>query len=166
MTVRAQLLASLSMFEETTNVMGNPQASGAMDISMSFGDGVTLGNFNRPYIAEREVASNTNDDIDLTALLSQLGTAFSAVELAGIMIINRRKDGTANTTALTLGGGSNPVLGLFSSTVLQPGAFAMIAGPSASGIAAVTADTGDILRVANASGALNKYMIGLLGRSS
>lgn len=165
MTVSALLKASLVLSEIGSNTFGGPNFSGSLDMAMTLGDGTGLGQFTLPYIAERTVASNTDDNVDLNAVLaSALGVSFAATKLVGIFIINRQKDGTANTTTLTLGGGSNKVVGLFDSMVLQPGGFVFAACDAVAALAAITAATGDILRITNSTGAVNKYLIGLLGR--
>lgn len=88
-----------------------------------------------------------------------------------MFIINASRSGVANTTALTIGGGSNPVVGFLGGTTptigpIRPGGFVFIACPDAAGIGAVTAGTGDILRIANASGAAAVYQIAILGRTA
>jgi hypothetical protein len=42
----------------------------------------------------------------------------------------------------------------------------LLVSPGAAGIGTVTADTGDILRITNGSGANASYKIGLIGRSA
>lgn len=142
-------------------------ATGALDFVKNYANGVGADQFDLAYIAERTVLTAANDDIDLSGVLTDLlGSTITAVELVAIVILNRQKDGTVNTTNLTLGGGSNPVLGLFSSMVLRPGSVVAAVAGDAAGLAVITAATGDILRVANAAGATNKYMIAVLARSS
>lgn len=159
----------LDMSEVGSNVFGGPNFAGAIDIVKSLAHGTTLDKFDLGYIAERTVASGSNDDIDLAGVLaSPLGTSFAAVELAGIVIVNKPLDpsAAANTTNLTLGGGSNPVLGLFSTMILRPGAMVSALAGDPGGLCVITPGTGDILRVANSAGATAKYLIAALGRTA
>jgi hypothetical protein len=120
------------------------------------------------YVDERTVASATNDDIDLAGVLvSAFGTTITAVEVVAILLINAPLDplATANTTNLTLGGATNPVPNI-SSGAIGPRGVVLLADPDAGGLATVTASTGDILRVANSSGAAAKYQIALICRSA
>lgn len=159
---------SLSLAELGAAVLGqNSDWKGSVGAGINFGHGTTLGNFDLLYCAERTLADGGTDSIDLSGVLtSPLGEAFVGVEIAFVAIINIQKDGTANTTNLTVGAGSNKVVGLFDSLVLRPGAFACAGGPSAGGVAAITAATSDILQIVNSAGAINKYQLAVLGRSA
>ena len=80
-------------------------------------------------------------------------------------------DWTATVRGLTIGAGTNPwrgVLGGTSPTIgpIKPGGFVMIGCGGADGIGAVTANTADILRVANSSGASATYQIVILARTA
>ncbi|PWB94661.1 hypothetical protein [Methylosinus sporium] len=169
MSVTAQLRAALSFSQTRTAVLGAaPSWSAAFDQIVSLVNGTGAGQFDLGYAAERTVASAANDDIDLAGVLTDAyGAAVTIAELVAIMIVNKQRDGTANTTDLTPGGGSNFVPG-FSAALppISPGGIFMMVAPGAAGLATVTASTGDILRVANSSGAQNKFQIAILGRSA
>jgi hypothetical protein len=148
---------------------------GDMSLEQTFSDGVGANQFNRLYLSERTVSSGANDDIDLNGVLTEaLGTVISALEIVGIVLFNRPRDpaGTPNTTNLTFGGGSNVATGGFlggtTPTVgpIRPGRFFAMMNPDTSGMGAVVAGTGDILRVTNGAGASNTYTIGLLLRNA
>lgn len=168
MTFKANIQWHLDMGEDSAgNSFGQGHFTGAMDFVQSFADGVGANQFNLGYIAERTVTTGATDSIDLAGVLSSvLGTSFAAVELAAIAIINRAIDGTVNTTNLTIGGGSNPALGLFSSMILRPGAAVLASCGDAGGLAVVTPATGDLLQIVNSAGASAKYQFAVLGRSS
>lgn len=170
---KATFNAKLTIEESLSAQFGNsPKWDGIIEHFLNFGEGTTLGNFDLAYIRERTVADGANDDIDLAGVLStQLGTTFAGAELVGLMLINKHKDGTANTTALTIGGGSNPMIGFLGGTTptigpIQPNGSLCLFSPHASGLGAITAGTGDILRVTNAAGAENTYQIALLARTA
>lgn len=139
-------------------------------LQTSFGTGANQADL--LFIDERTVASATNDDLDLAgALTSAFGATIAAVELVAVFVINRPRTAAANTTNLTIGGGTNPVVGFLGGTTptigpIRPGGFVMIGCGDAAGIGAVTAGTGDILRIANSSGAAATYQIAILARSA
>lgn len=123
------------------------------------------------FVDERNVADGGNDDIDLAGVLADaFGSTVNAVELVGMIIVNAPRPGgpnagTPNTTAITVGGATNPVPGI-SSPALDPGGFMLLGAGSANGIAAIGAGASDELRVANAAGAAANYQIGLIARSA
>ncbi len=88
-----------------------------------------------------------------------------------ILIINGPISGSANTTDLTIGLGTNPFLGFLGGTTptigpIKPAGMFMIAAGHASGIGTVGAASSDILRIANSSGASATYQIAILARSA
>lgn len=151
---------------------GSPQWTGTIDFMLGLGQGVTLDNYDIAYMRERTVNSATNDDIDLAGVLTDaFGATIAAAEIVAIVILNRPVDGSANTTNLTIGAGTNPWLGMLGGTTptigpIRPGGMVMVAAGHASGLGAVIAGTGDILRIANSAGAQAKYQIGILARTS
>lgn len=169
MTFAANLRAALSISQKGTAVLGAaPSWAGAFDQLVDLANGTGAAQFDLGYANERTVASGANDDIDLSGVLTDaLGNTVTMAELVGLLIINKQRDGTANTTSLTLGGGANPVPG-FSAALwpIGPGGFFQMVSPAAAGLATITAGTGDILRVTNSSGATAKYQIAILGRSA
>lgn len=169
MTVTAALKVHLDVGLKGANAFNDgPYWNGALDLLQSFSDGTTADKVDRAYIAERTVASATNDDIDVAgALTDALGTTITAAELVGLIIMNKRASGVANTTSLTIGGSTSGVPGFTAAGhVVKPGGVFVLMNPDATGIAAVTASTGDIIRVTNGSGASNTYQIALLMRSA
>jgi len=173
MTLTAQLNASFSATQEGANAFsGGPSWGAAISFAQAIANGTGAAQADLVYFAERSVSSASNDDIDLNGSLTDaLGASIAAVELVAIMIINKQKDGTANTTNLTIGGGSNPVVGFLGGTTptigpIRPGGILFLACPDAAGIGAVAAGTADILRIANSSGATAKYLIAVLARTA
>ena len=124
------------------------------------------------YANERTVATGANDDIDLAGALSDaFGATIAAAEIVSVLVINGPASGTANTTDLTIGGGSNPFLGFLGGTTptigpIKPGGCFMISAGDAAGVGAVTAATADILRITNSSGASATYQIAIVARSA
>lgn len=174
MSITAEIKASLSVNQAGSNSFSSgPYWAALLEFSQAFANGAGANQADIAYVAERTVATGANDDIDLAGVLTDaLGATVAAAELVALFVINRAKDGTANTTTLTIGnGGINSVVGFLGAAAhtvgpLRPGGIMMLASPDAAGIGAVTAGTGDILRVANSAGATAKYQIGILARSS
>jgi hypothetical protein len=134
-------------------------------------DGTTANKADLLFCDERTVATASNDDIDLSGSLTDaFGVSIAAAEIVAILIINGPISGTANTTDLTIGAGSNPFIGFLGATdpigPIKPGGFFVLGAGDAAGIGEVTADTGDILRIANSAGASATYQIAIVARSA
>jgi hypothetical protein len=130
-----------------------------------FGSGTGTGKADLAYDADRTLASNTSESIDLAGVLADaFGTTITAAKLKAVEIENP----ATNTTNITIGGAaSNTFLGWFGDAtdviVLKPGDRFVIASPVGW---AVTAGTADLLKVANAAGASNTYRIKLIGATA
>jgi len=155
------------------NSFGSTYWNGAMSLVQAFSSGTTANKFDQLYMAERTVGASSNDDLDLSGVLTDIfGATITSVELVGIVLINAPKSSsTANASNLTLGGGTNPVTGYLGGTTptigpIKPGGCFVLMNPDATGLATITAGTGDILRVANGAGGAATYQIALLMRSA
>lgn len=145
-----------------------------MQALISLVDGTAVGQANLLFLDERTVLTAANDDLDLNGVLTTaFGQSFAALELVALFVINAPKDplAAANTTNLTIGGGTNPVTGFMGGTAptigpIRPNSFVMLGSSDAAGFGAITAGTGDILRIANSAGASNKYQIAILARNA
>jgi hypothetical protein len=167
MTVNARV----NMRVEATQVAVAKQATPLVAASLVLASGTGVGEADRVYADSRTVASAANDDIDLRGvLLDAFGAVLNIAEVVVIGIVNANADGVANTTALTVGGGSNPFAGIFGTAgdqvVIPPGGMFLIACDGANGLGAAAAGTADILRVANGAGAPATYQIVIIGRSA
>ncbi|MFA7308191.1 MAG: hypothetical protein WC026_16135 [Hyphomicrobium sp.] len=169
MAVSATLNAGASVSQTRTAVAGvAPSWSKAINKTLSFANGTGANQADIVYLAERTVASATNDDIDLAGVLTDaFGATITAAELVALIVVNEPLSGVANTTNLTLGGATAFVPG-FSAALwpISPGGVFEIASPGAAGLATITATTADILRVSNSSGASATYQILILARSA
>lgn len=169
MTVSAALSLSASVTQTKTAVAGvAPIWSAAINKRLAISHGTGAKQADIAYLAERTVASASNDDIDLSGVLSDVfGATITAAKLVALVLLNEPLDGSANTTNLTLGGGSNFVPGFSAAQCpISPGGFIEMVSASAAGLATIAAGTADILRVANSSGAQAKYQILILARSA
>ena len=150
--------------------VGSALWSGGLDHILSFGNGTTANNIDLVYVAERTVASNTTDSVDVAGALSDgLGATITAAEIVAIVVMNKRASGVANTTNLTIGatGSLNQLSGFNQAlATVKPNGMYMHVNPDATGIVAVTAGSADVLPIANSSGASNAYQLVILARSA
>lgn len=134
--------------------------------------GTAAGQANILFTDERTITTGANDDLDLNGVLTNaFGATVSAVEIVALLVINAPRSGAANTTNLTIGGGTNPVTGFLGGTTptigpIRPGSFVFLGSSDAAGFGVVTAGTGDILRIANSAGASATYQIAILARNA
>lgn len=172
MALTADIKVSLRATQTGSNDFGGPVYTPAIAAALALTDGTGANQADIIFCDVRTVNSASNDDIDLAGVLSSaFGSTITFAELVGLVIINAPASGAANTTNLTIGVGSNPFLGFFGGTSptlgpIRPGGVFLLASPDAAGIGTVAAGTGDILRVANSSGASATYQIGIIGRSA
>lgn len=131
-----------------------------------FSDGTGAQQANNVWRSGRTLASGANENIDLAGVLTGMigGTAtFSAIKAIRI------RASSANTTNLLVGGAaSNAFAGCFGDATdtvkVKPGGEFLWIDPSAAG-EAVVAGTGDLLKIANGSGASAAYTIEILGEA-
>jgi hypothetical protein len=173
MPLSATLVAQLRATQTGAEAFGGPSFTPEMEALISLVDGVAAGQGNILYVKERTVGSGANDDLDLAGVLTDaFGSLVAAAEIVALFIINAPKSTTtANTTNLTLGGGTNPVAGYMGGTTptigpIRPGSFLFMGSRDIAGICAVAAGTADILRIANSAGASATYQIGIIARTS
>lgn len=168
----ATLTVTLAASQVGSNAFNNPTWSGTMSLVQTFAAGTGANQFDQLYMAERTIASASNDDIDLSGVLTDVfGTTITAVELVGFVVINKAADGTVNTTNLTIGVGTNPVVGYLGGTTptigpIHPGGVVALMNPDATGLATITPSTGDIFRIANSSGASARVQVAFMLRSA
>lgn len=131
-----------------------------------FTDGTGTNQANNVWSDTRTLASGASENLDLAGVLTGMlgGTAtFSCIKAL------RVRAAAGNTTSLLVGGAaSNGFAGCFgdlTDTVkVKPGGEFLWIDPSAAG-EAVTAGTGDLLKIANGSGAAATYTIEILGEA-
>lgn len=159
------------IFTSAGNFGGSVQA--AIEAALSLTDGIGADQADRIYLAERTVLTAANDDLDLagTSLIDPFGAPLTFAKIKTLMIINAPKVGPANTTNLTIGGGTNPVVGLLGGTTptlgpMKPGEVLLRHLSSLAGLCSVTPATADVLRIANSSGASATYQILIVGTSA
>lgn len=150
---------------------GNPVVGGAAPVvsrgkqaDIILADGTGTNQASKTYSAQRSVASAANDDIDLAGgpLVDVMGAALTFLTVKAIVI----RAAPENTTNLTVSpaptNGFTGPFGAATHTVqVRPGGALVFVAPQTGWT--VTAGTGDLLRVANGSGAAGVYTLEIVG---
>jgi hypothetical protein len=149
--------------------LGTARAPASVSKSVAFTSGVGAGQADKLFSDRRTLAASGTEDLDLAGvLLDAFGAAITFARVKGLLITAA----VANTNNVVIGAASsNPWATLLNSTgtlTLKPGAtvglFAGAADPTAY---AVTAGTGDLLKVANSgAGTAVSYDIVIIGASA
>jgi hypothetical protein len=115
----------------------------------------------------RTLAATSNDDLDLSGVLTDIfGATVAMAKLKMLYIENP----TTNDGNLEIGAaGTNPIVGFFADIsdkiTIKPGGFVLIASPTVAGYA-VAAGSADVLRVRNAGSVSVNYTIIAIGTSA
>lgn len=164
MALTSRLNASIAFTQTGAPDLGTSRSEQALSISKTLANGTANGQANIGWTDSRVLASNTAEDIDLAgALTDAFGGTITAAEIVAILI----ESDLANTTNLTVGGGTSEAQLFFAAAgdklVLKPGDFIMNYCHAGWPITATSADD---LGIANASGAAATYRIGFLARNA
>lgn len=168
MPTKLGLIASISLKGEFANIHDNGSAIDpiAFGIANLFSDGTGADQANQFFYDTRTVAPSASEDLDVngTALTNVFGGAVALTKLRGLLV----RAAPANTNNVVIGNAaSNGLASMFGAAthtlILPPGATLLLINPGNAGYA-VTAGTGDLLRVANAAaGSPVDYTIALWG---
>lgn len=160
---------NLSLTGEQTNPLdlgtGSFQFAASLIKNLTSGTGADQADV--LFTDERSLATGANEDLDVAAALAgAFGVAAVFAKLKGILILCS----TANTTRLTISRPASNGVPMFAAASdalagLAAGGVFLLWDPSAAGFAAVTAGTGDLINIANASGATATYKVVLIGTS-
>lgn len=161
-----------TLLDATTLTNNQAQVSKAWQVALA--NGVGANQADKIYtLKEQTIADAGTLTIDVkAALVDAFGAAFTPAKLRMVYIYScggpPSCSTAANTTNLTLFGDVNhvPILNTAATTAaLKPGGVFLMTDSSAAGIA-VTAGTGDIIKIVNAAGAAAKVDVVLIGTSS
>lgn len=149
--------------------LGTGSAPQTLSRSMALTSGTTAGKADKVFSDRRTLAASATEDLDLAAvLLDAFGATITFARVKGIVIAAA----AANTNNVVIGGAAtNPWATLLSATgtvTLRPGAFIAVGTGTADATGyAVTAGTGDLLKVLNsAAGTSVTYDIHIIGASA
>jgi hypothetical protein len=134
-------------------------------ISQAFANGTGNNQADKLFHDKRSLGDGASEDLDLAGSLSDVfGAVLAFVKIKGIIIQN-----LSTTQILTIGGAAanallNWVADASDKINIPPGGAFCLFAPLAG--FAVTAGTGDILKVANSAGAACDYNIWIIGTSA
>lgn len=133
-------------------------------IEQAFANGTGADQANKVWSDRRTLADGASESLDLAGgLTDAFGAAITFTKIKGIVIKNR-----STTQTLAVGGAAssqfiNWVANSSDIVNIPPGGFLALTAPGAAGFA-VTAGTGDLLKIANgAAGQATDYDIYLIG---
>jgi hypothetical protein len=162
---------ALSMVGEVTSRIGRTNVSGKVEesVGMTFADGTDAGEADKWVSTERSLADGATEDLDLSGTLTDIfGSVVTLTDIVGFALYAL----TTNTTNLTVGAAAGTqwtgALNAAGTVTLRPGqwmAFGCSKTTDATGFP-VAAGVSDLLKVANAAGAIAKYRVYILGRSA
>ncbi|NUS82969.1 MAG: hypothetical protein HOY75_09485 [Streptomyces sp.] len=149
--------------------LGTGKASQILARKMVLGSGTGAGKADRIWSDRRTLAASATEDLDLAGvLLDAYGTAITFARIKGLVIAAA----SGNTNNVVVGAAaSNPwatLLGATHTLTVRPGAFFAVGTGIADATGyAVTAGTGDLLKVANSAGGTPvTYDIHIIGVSA
>lgn len=151
--------------------LGSADANLARDYAVSLADGVLAGQANRIFSDSRVLAASATEDLDLagTALVDVFGAPLTFARVKALVVAAL----PGNTNNVVVGGAASNAwatwVGAAAHTItLRPGAvIALLAGEADLTAYAVTATTGDLLRVGNGAGGSSVgYEIAIVGAAS
>jgi hypothetical protein len=166
------LQTSVQLAVETDLTRTDGLASATATAPWSYGfqwpDGTGANTANRLYQGRRTINASSNEDLDLAAVLTDsYGVAITFARIRAVIV----KAAAGNTNNVVVGGAaSNAFVGPFGAAThtvaIPPDGIFMAVAPGTTGWA-VTAGTGDLLRVANSgAGTSVTYDIFLIGASA
>nr|WP_199813838.1 hypothetical protein [Streptomyces sp. NRRL S-325] len=170
MPLSGAMLAVAAYGELSTALdMGTGRAPQALSRSLSLSSGTGAGKADRIFSDRRTLAASGTEDLDLAGvLLDAFGAAITFARIKGLVI----SAAAGNTNNVVVGAASsNPwatLLGATHTLTIRPGAFVAVGTGAADAVGyAVTASTGDLLKVANsAAGTAVTYDIHIIGASA
>lgn len=164
-TLAFRLLATLTAGQNLT-VPDNPLL---IDTLLSLATGTAAGQADRMYTGTRTITASSNEDLDLAGGLTDAFGA--AITFARVKLFFARA-AAANANNVVLGASAAnqwvTFLNAAGTATLRPGAFVLAAAGSADATGyAVTAGTGDLLRVTNGgAGSSVSYDLVIIGASA
>jgi hypothetical protein len=137
--------------------------------AVSLVNGTGAGAADRLYSDRRTLAASATEDLDLAGVLTDaFGASITFARIKGLII----SASAANTNNVIIGNATSnawaALLGATGTVTLRPGAcLGVMAGPADVTGYAVTAGTGDVLKVANSAGGSSvTYDVVLIGASA
>src|SRR5688572_223704 len=170
MPLTTKLALAAGATQAATLDLGTASAVLSKGYEMSLVDGTAAGQANRIFHDTRTLAASANEDLDLAGVLTDaFGTVLTFARVKGLIVAAA----AANSNNVIVGGAaSNQFLtwagaGTHTVTVRPGGVFALWTGAADATGYAVTAGTGDLLRIANSgAGTSVTYDVIVVGASA
>ncbi len=165
-------VAALNVSASIVNALnlGGNTANLASTFGLSLTDGTAAGQANTAFWDHRTITASSNEDLDLAGVLSS--PLNQTVTLARIKLLVVSADASNANNVVVGAAASNALAGLFGATthtaIVRPGCTLcwMTGSADATGYA-VTAGTGDLLRIANSgAGTSVSYSIVVIGANA
>lgn len=165
MTIALEVLARIRGTLSASHDAGTPSVPISESFSSTLANGTGADQANAVYVDAFSITTGSNTTYDLAGSLTDaLGAALVFTAVKALYV----EADAANTTNLTIGNGTNPFVGPFddgtATVTLLPGAGMLITNPSAAGWT-VAAGTGDVIKIANGSGATATGRIVVIGEA-
>ncbi len=167
-TVNLVVSALIQGLVQGANGVAVPAQNLAAAPKVSLTTGTVANQADTVFTSTRTLAASANESLDLAGSLTDaFGVAANFAEVVAILVVAA----AANTNDVVIGGAaSNGFITPFGSATdtvkVKPGGFFLIVAPKDPAYA-VTATTGDLLKIANsAGGAAVTYDIVIIGRSA
>ncbi len=164
-TLTATLTAAISALYQGTHDVGDLAHNARPGATISLASGTGANQANAMWADTRTLTASSTENLDLAAVLTDaFGTALTFTKVKAILVMAA----AGNTNNVVLGGAaSNAFINWVGDATdvinIRPGGVFMLAAPDATAYA-VTASTGDILKVANSSsGTSVTYTIVIIG---
>ncbi len=170
MPLTTHLTVTASALQAATLDLGTASAQLAKSYRVDLADGTTAGQANRIFHDTRTLAASASEDLDLAGVLTDaFGAALTFARIKGLIVAAA----AGNSNNVIVGGAASNQfvswVGAGTHTVtVRPGAvLALMAGSADATGYAVTAGTGDLLKIANSGGSTTvTYDIVVVGCSS
>lgn len=166
-SVRADVAAKISGRYTGASALGAPSLDLTQEALAQFKPGTGTGQADLAFADRRTLTASSTENLDLAGVLTD---SFGATLTFGHVKAIYIKAKTTNTNSVVVGGAaSNPFLGPLGGTTptltIPPGGFLLLVHPGAGW--AVTASTGDLLKIANgSSGSSVQYDVVIVGTST
>lgn len=170
MPLTSRLSIAASAIQTATLDLGTAQAQLSKSYVVDLADGTAAGQANRIFHDTRTLAASANEDLDLAGVLTDaFGTSLTFAKVKALIV----SAAAGNTNNVIVGGAASNQFASWAGAgthtlILRPGAtLALFAGSADSTGYAVTAGTGDLLRIANSGGSTTvTYDIAIIGTSA
>lgn len=168
LTTRISVTASAQ--QTATLDLGSGSVQLAKPYAVSLTDGTAAGQANRIFHDTRTLAASANEDLDLAAVLTDaFGASLTFARIKGLIVAAS----AANSNNVIVGGAASNQFaswlgaGTHTLTVRPGGVLCLMTGAADATGYAVTAGTGDLLRIANSgAGSTVTYDVILVGCSA